>query len=341
MTVTAVTYALDLNRDPLRVLESTRLVLQAAQHVRIVPERIGALAAALAQATPPPADWAGDGHPLGANDLQRANLVLVVDALNFCFWSVPGGRAPRWAVTDGGQTFDGYWALVAALRRAVAAGRPLWDAEYLATLSEADVAEILAGDPGTEQIPLLRARQQHLNELGEALLAYWGGSFLTAIEAAHHSAAALVREVLRTFPSFRDTAPWRGHDIRFYKRAQILIADLHAAFNGSGPGTFHDMEHLTAFADYKLPQLLRHHGVLDYAPALAHAVAHYRLVPPESDEEIEIRAATIWAVELLRQALADLGRPSPAYQIDWALWHTAQTLPPETEPYHRTLTVFY
>lgn len=335
------TLAFELERDPLRVLETTRLVVEAAGAVRIVPEKIDEVATLLAGVPAAPPDWAADGHPVGMDDEQRANLVLVVDALNFCFWSVPTARKPRWRVTDAGRTHDGYWALVAALRRAVDAGRPLWDAEYLAALSESDIADILAGDPDGEDIPLLHARLQHLREAGEALLAHRDGSFLAMIRAAHGSAPALVREVAHLLPSFRDTAPWGSHTIRFYKRAQILVADVHAAFNGAGPGAFHDLDQLTAFADYKLPQLLRHHGVLDYAPPLADAIAGYRLVPPDSNEELEIRAATIWAVELLRQSLAERGHAMPAYQIDWALWQAAQALPSNAEPYHRTLTVYY
>ena len=104
------------------------------------------------------------------------------------------------------------------------------------------VARILAGDPGCDDIPLLRARMEHLQEVGRTLLSRWDGSFLEAISEANGSAAKLVREVLAGLPSFRDTAPWSGHDIRFYKRAQILIADLFGAFDGQGPGRFHDLE---------------------------------------------------------------------------------------------------
>src|SRR5690606_14797129 len=154
---------------------------------------------------------------------------------------------------------------------------------------------------------------------------------------AHGSAPRLIQSVLQAFESFRDVAPWRGHEIRFYKRAQILIADLFGAFEGAGPGAFHDMHTLTAFADYKVPQTLRQFGVIDYAPDLARAIDEYRLLPVDSDEELEIRAATVWGVELLRQALARRGRDMPSYAIDWALWRAGQDLPPDTRPYHRTL----
>ena len=90
-----------------------------------------------------------------------------------------------------------------------------------------------------------------------------------------------------------------------------------------------------------LPQVLRQHGILTYVPDLSARIAAHQLIPPDSDEELEIRAATIWAVELLRQSLAHHGHDMPAYAIDWSLWQSGQTLSTESEPYHRTLTVFY
>lgn len=330
----------EMARDPLRVLETTRLVVEAGRLVTIDRGRVEAVAEKLASVPDPSADWSHELHPPARDEAELANLVLVLDALNFCFWTLPGGK-PRWRVTYGGQEYDGYWALAVALRRAVESGIPLADAEFLATLGEDEVAAILAGDPGSDEIPLLHARLEHLREVGRTLLARWDGQFLEAIEEANGSAAKLVREVLAGLPSFRDTAPWNGHEVRFHKRAQILIADLFGAFEGTGPGRFHDLPTLTAFADYKVPQVLRQHGILTYAPDLAAKIAAHRLIPPDSDEELEIRAATIWAVELLRRALAQHGRDLPAYAIDWTLWQAGQSLPTEAEPYHRTLTVFY
>lgn len=331
----------EIERDPLRVLESTQLVMEQARFVTIDHERVEEVAERLATTPEPPPDWSTDLHPPARDAEELANLVLVVDALNFCFWSVPGAARPRWQVTYEGTTYDGYWALAAALRRAVEAGHALADPEYLTTLSEDDVARILAGDPGCEPLPLLHARHQHLHEVGVRLLGRWDGSFLRAIEGAHGSAPRLIRTVLDAFDSFRDVALWNGHQIYFYKRAQILIADLFGAFEGRGPGEFHDMHTLTAFADYKVPQMLRQFGVLSYAPEVARAIDEYRLVPLDSDEELEIRAATIWGVELIRQALARHGRDMPSYAIDWSLWQAGQALDAATQPYHRTLTVFY
>lgn len=38
------------------------------------------------------------------------------------------------------------------------------------------------------------------------------------------------------------------------KRPQILIADSWACFNGQSYGEFHDIDQITMFADYRVPQ---------------------------------------------------------------------------------------
>jgi hypothetical protein len=331
----------DPSRDPLGVLGSTRGVVQQARLVHIDRDALAHTAAALVDVPAPPADWSAELHPVAEDPTTLANLVLVVDALNFCFWNVPGGARPRWRVTYGGQTYDGYWALAAALRRAREQGVPLHDGDFLAAVGDDDVAAILRGDPGSEEIPLLAARAAHLREVGAALRTRWQGRFACAVQAAAGSASRLVQEVLAALPCFRDIALRDGREIRFYKRAQILVADLHGAFAGAGLGAFADLHGLTAFADYKVPQVLRRFGVLVYEDALAAAIARYALIPPGSDAELEIRAATIWGVELLRQALAQRDRALPSYAVDWALWRAGQALPADAAPYHRTRTVYY
>ena len=110
---------------------------------------------------------------------------------------------------------------------------------------------------------------------------------------------------------------------------------------GEGWGALRGIERLTAFADYKLPQMLRREGVLVYEPELAELIASYTLIPAGADAEVEIRAATIWAVELLRQALAQMGIQQTASAIDYRIWLESQDAPADGVPYHRTRTIYY
>lgn len=71
---------------------------------------------------------------------------------------------------------------------------------------------------------------------------------MNCIRDADHSAAALVNLLADTFPCFRDETLFNGRMVRLYKRAQILVADVWACFNGESYGEFHDIDKITMFA---------------------------------------------------------------------------------------------
>jgi hypothetical protein len=316
---------------PIDVLETTRVVVSAARDVRVDPEATRALAARLAIEPLVRPVWRVWPH-WWDDSAATATYVLVLDALNFSFWG-----EPRWRVRYRGHTLDGYWALAAALRRALDEGLPLLDADWLAGLDCEAVAALLRGDGS---LPLLQERTDCLRQVGLALRRDFAGSFATAVERCQGSAAALVALVARHFPSFDDRARYAGAQVHFYKRAQILVSDLVGAYDGRGPGAFGDLQWLTAFADYKVPQVLRDQGLLVYSPALAAHVDGGREIPAGDPREVEIRAGTIWAVELLRRGLAQLGHVLMSFELDWLLWSGAQGRELR-QPYHRTRTVFY
>jgi hypothetical protein len=136
--------------------------------------------------------------------------------------------------------------------------------------------------------------------------------------------------------SYADVAEHAGRRVPLLKRAQILPADLH----GAGVARFPDLADLTCFPDYKLPQVLRHHGALVYSAGLARRVDGREELRAGEPAEVEIRAATVVAVERLREALAARGRELMSIQVDWILWDVGQALRP-VSPYHRTRTIFY
>ncbi len=317
------------------VLASTRVVVENARYVTIDPSRVAAIADELAARPAPPVTFDCARHVCGTEPWV-ANFVLVLDALNFSFWPDPG--QPRWRVSHRGQTVDGYWALVAALRRALDEGIQLTDARYLAGLSEADVAHLLRGEGS---IPLLAERAAALREVGQVLTERYDGSFVNAIEEADRDALRLTRLLAERFSSFADVATYGGYSVYLYKRAQICCGDLHGASQGAAWGQLSNLDRLTAFADYKVPQVLRKLGILVYTDSLARTIERRALLLPGGEAEVEIRAGTVWGVEFLRRALVKRGVTLSAYEIDWLLWELGQTLPPDSQPYHLTRTIFY
>ena len=327
--------------DALGVLTGTEPVVREGVLVTLAGEAIGRLAERWAGQPWPGGDVAADFAAMHFNDggPRAANWMLLVDALNFCFWGEPG--EPRWTVEWRGALWDGYYALAAALTRAMDEGDPLADATFLAELTAGQLASVLRPAPGYPPIPLFDERLANAREVGRVLVERYDGQMVHAIEAAGYDAATLALLLARDLPSFTDVAMWNDQPVPFLKRAQICVADLHTAFGGAGYGAIHGIKRLTAFADYKLPQMLRREGIVVYEPELAELIADFTLIPAGADAEVEIRAATVWAVELLRRALAERSIQQTASAIDYRIWLESQGAPPDNVPYHRTRTIYY
>ncbi|CAM9212379.1 unnamed protein product [Heterosigma akashiwo] len=271
--------------------------------------------------------------------------IFVLDSLNFCFWPTTGME---------------YEQLARALTAVLKADPTAFDAERLLRLTEDELRDWF---PGLD-LPQAGARAGALRELGAVLLARgYGGRALNLVRECRGSAVRLVRALTALLPAFRDAAVWRGRQVHFYKRAQILAADLWGAFGrrrraaGGGGGDAHpcafaDAHRLTMFADYRVPQILREHGVLVYAAPLAARVDGGAELPPGSPEEVEIRAATVVAVQQIQQhmvaeAMIIEDKTSgekggvTAVEVDWLLWQMGEEVKDEIKPHHRTLTIFY
>jgi hypothetical protein len=306
-------------------------VASVASSVRIDGDALALLGGELAVAGEPPV-W-GDPH-LSASSAPAedvASWTLLLSALNFCFWQ----DEPRWRV----QGADGYMALAVALRRAYDMGVPVAQPAVWATWSVADLGRVLQGDAGgPASPPMLAERHAVAAELGAWLGSVHGGSGLAALRASA-SAFEFAQTLAETLRLFRDVAEYRGRRVPLLKRAQIAAHDCGAALGSACPAGLRDRSGLTAFADYKLPQVLRASGALVYAPSLAARVDARTELVPDSEEEVEIRACTVVAVDRLVGVLRGLGRAVDAPLVDSMLWWRGQGL--RAQPYHRVRTIWY
>lgn len=316
-------------RTALGVLETVSWAASQSTEVHIDLEPLERFCERLSQGQFQPPSWNYRYHFYDATD-RTVVYLLIVDSLNFCFWG-----EPQWQIQYQGEWLTGYWALAASLRQALEEGFPLTDASYLAQISLQDLRHTLRGKG---EIPLLPQRQAILHEVGSVLKRDYQGKAQLLVERAERSAVKLVQALVQHFPSFRDEALYQGRTIRFYKRAQIFVADLYSSFQGEGWGEFSDLSSLTACADYKLPQVLRHLGILKYSPSLTEKVDQQQFLSPGSKEEVEIRANTLWAVELLRR---NMRQPLKAVQIDRILWGLGQREEFRHRPHHCTRTIYY
>lgn len=131
------------------------------------------------------------------------------------------------------------------------------------------------------------------------------------------------------------------------------------------PFTFYDIDQLTCFADYRIPQLLRAEGIFVYSVSLASRIDQYQELYPSSIEEIEIRAGTVVAVDRMRTVwntlvqrtkekkegekltkdtevgTLPLPRSVTSVEMDWYLWQEGEERKDQLLPHHRVNTIFY
>ncbi|MBN2561373.1 MAG: queuosine salvage family protein [Phycisphaerae bacterium] len=313
------------------MLDTTQPVVAQAKHVSIDDAAIERWAAEVRHASLHPM-----GHDLLANlpgsPAKLANLVLLVDALNFCFWS-PDPIKITWR----GETYRRFEAMFVSLMLA-ARCEPEWcDPEYWLKVSSEDIRQVLGG---TGQLLLMDERERIVRETGQVVVDRFDGQFMNAVESVNSQAWPLAVLLMTNFDSFRDVSTYRGQPVYFMKRAQICALDVAMAWQAQGHPSLDGLAELTAFADYRVPQALRHLGMLRLAPELAEAIDREEEIAMDSEEEVEIRAATIHVVDRMRAAVEKAGKPAPAWQIDWYLWSLARTEDIATN-HHRTRTVYY
>lgn len=315
------------------ILDSTRFVVEQAQLVHLNQERIQKFAENFNHSNTQ--HWL-TAAPFQFSHLtpeQQLNFLVLFNAMSFSYWG-----DPKWTVEAEGQSYDGAWGLIMALGRAVKEHRPILDFTHLVHIPKEHFAHMLHGNV---EIPLLEERFSIFRELGRVMTDRYQGQASQLVAQARGSVPKLVELIVEYFPSFVDKASYQGQEVFFFKRAQLLAADIVQWFKGEFIGEFAGLEKLTACADYKLPQILRKRGILEYAPSLAATVDSKTEIVAGSPEEVEIRAHTIWAVEFISREVRKRNPGVNPMEIGDHLWQTSQLKSPDDKPYHRTRTTAY
>ena len=320
-------------RDDLveRVRRSCAAAAQSARLVSICADRIPPYARELAAMPDVRPSLDPVTHYLG-HGVETLAFFVTLDTVNF-----GSGYFPLLRKRPG---MSGYFTIASSLTDRFTQRGP-WRSDELAAISPEECARVFGQEDHPPEIDeLMMLFSQALRELGALLIERYRGDFTSLIAAAGHSANRLVG-LLADMPLFRDVSPFRGMEIPFYKRAQLMAADLALAFDGKGHGAFADLNRLTIFADNLVPHVLRVDGVLGYDETLLARIDAGELIPSGSPEEVEIRACAVHAVELLVHEVTRLGRPISAHVIDYVLWTRGQKPAYKSVPRHRTRTTAY
>ncbi len=324
----------EIGKDLLkRVRESAKYVVRRAELVRIDPIALTEFSKKLKKSNFE--HWLKEApyNFSNFNTKQKLHLLVLFNAVSFSYWG-----NPKWEIKYRGKSYDGSWAMLLSFIRAYEEGKPIFNANYLARLDIKTWKNITRGNT---EIPFLKERLQHLNEIGETLSREYKGNFENVLLEADFDSVKLIAILISKFSCFRDISEYEGKTVYFFKRAQELTGDVHRWFKGQNVVKLRNVECLTACADYKLPQILREADILEYSPLLADKIDSGQEIAKNSKEEIEIRASTVLAVDLILEQLKKRIPDLLAADINDYLWLESQHKKGGRKPYHLVRTTNY
>ncbi len=262
-----------------------------------IEEYVSGLPAHVEEPEPDPAT-----HLVEGDVETQAAFAICLDAINF--------GSGWWPTIRKRPGHSGYFTIAAGLTERFR-GRGAWSATELTGLSAGEIAAVVGQEPDH---PLMADYAASLRDVGERVLSEHGGRFAAVVEAAQGSAPALAG-LLADWKAFADVSSYEDRPVPFFKRAQLVPVDLER----TGVVELHDRHLLTAFADNLVPHVLRLDGILRLDPELERTIEAGDLLEHGSPEEVELRACTVHAVELLGAAVG----LAPA-DVDYLLWTRGQ-----------------
>ena len=322
-----------------QVLASVVPVVEGAKHVSVNQDSIRSTAGWMAyeEFTPPDGSLQFD---FGSDPDVIMDFQMVLNTMNFAFTDFRSGT--KFEADYLGRRWSDSEAVVACVHRALNAGIPFLSGDYLANLTRSDLEQVF---DGTIEMPLLDDRVELFNSVGATLVETYEGRYANFVRSCkprlYGGGEGLLDRLPEEFPRFRDVSVYNGSKVYLYKLAQLGIWGMHLALSPRGQWALEDPEMISAFADYIVPVGLRVTGIFGYDEQLENDIMNGVEVPANSDQEIELRAASIFVIarlteeiNALRPGMTPLLQPQVDYRF-WKAYHATHF------PHHLTVTRMY
>ena len=260
---------------------------------------------------------------------QIIMYLILCESLNFCYWD----SDIKWKIEYKGEWYSGSLGLFYGISKAIQNGYDLLNIDYLEKMTIEQLDEILKG---TTSIPLLEERYEIIKQLVQELKNI--DDLSKALDS--NNDIELLNNIINNFSNFNDISIYKGKKVYFFKRAILLVGDLIENVKSIKEKVKND-SNMLGCADYKIPQVLRHLGILEYNEELAQIVDSKQQLKHDSEMEIEVRANMLYALELIKNKLHQKGIEMNSTQIDNILWLLSKNKEFKAKPYHLTRTIYY
>ncbi len=325
----------------LPVLTSVIPVVENSKHVRTSQDAVTAVAGWMAfEDFAFPSGMLADDMRMVTHPDDIMDVTFLETTLNFAFTDFDTGI--KYEVAQDGRLHSDTDGMAVRIQEAIGKGIPLLNGEFLASITRTDLESIFLANI---EMPMLDERVAILNAVGATLVDRYDGCFHRFIRdcapAMYADGDGILERLVVEFPRFDDISNYHGSTVKMYKLAQLGLWMLHRALHTYGDWQLTDLADMTAFADYIVPVGLHLMGILEYTADLDNRIGRGVEIGRDSDEEIEIRAHTLYATALLTDemnAIRPEGKQLMIPQTDYRFWKTYHAT---FQPHHLTKTVMY
>ena len=251
------------------VFEIAESFMKNSKYVELNKHRINAMADTMLTAGKPTFPI-----PEVKNPFKGIVLELVAASVNYCYWYGrsdirPGGASSTWMYELLMNCFFDF------------------DVPDYKKLSEC--LDRFGRAMSIHRFPLLEERIHHLNQLKKYSLDY-----CIAIENRYYVGIGGSADLTYFFTELVEKFPGFASDI-FLKRSSLFFIQLFRRFGWLSD----ELDLLHVPADYQVPKMLEHYSCIHYVSSLKNDIENNQLIPKNSLQECEIRAATIVAIKKL------------------------------------------
>lgn len=260
--------------------------------------------------------------PIDCSPNEWINFICWINTVNSAFTNFEYPFKKFTIEYPEGTFWNGAFAMAASFIRAHSEGFEVFDAEQMMNIFQGEVEHIFRPIDEEHRIPMIKRRFEIFQEVGRVLLEKYDGRwinlFIDAGFRAFNSGRGVVEQLVANFPSFQDERRYKGHRLKFHKRAQLLVMMYHGrAMNSDGRlPLINDIEDIGPIADYDVPKALHFLGVLEYTPEMEHAIQGHEVIQPGDPREVENRLAMSYA---MKRICDEVGVNMA--QADFYIWH--------------------
>lgn len=269
--------------------------------------------------------WSSSPFFDGIDERKKIIFAFILESMNFCFW-----LNYSWNYKENGVIYSGTEMLYKKVKDLLL--KYDFNIEELCDISIEKFYESMSEN--NVPPPMIYERYKSYKETLKTISKCDFFDKLYKI----NSDIELEKFISDNIASFCDKSYYLGRTIVFNKRCRLLVNDLFLISDRIRKN-IKNLNNLKGCADYSLPRYFREQKILEYSKELNKIIDNEEEIPHGSVYEIEIRASTLYVIEVIKKELDHRGIKLNSLELDNILWKLSRIN--KTSKPHHTISIYY